>query len=255
MKKLLKSVSLACIILAAQNSCADSIFRGMRGPTEWQGDVRVGISERENSKGKTISIVSNNILKYWDGDRVGKFGYLAVPFKHIDTGNSHNSGLGDISFGVGPRLRYTNSFGEIQILSHVGLVAPTGDSDNKPSLGNDRFDFKSGFGLTYLTPGKKGEIDCALDYTMVNQEDISDDLSFGLLGVSKLGKNMRFGTGVIGNYKIGGKSDGDYLLTSRTALRHIFSKKLHAEIWGDIDIAKKNLPSGFGITAMVRYNF
>lgn len=255
MKSLIKSMGLATLLLASGEVKGDSIFRGMRGPSDWQADVRLGVSQRENKAGETTSVVNNNVLKYWDGDKTGKFSYLSIPFKDISAGNNYNSGLGDISFGFGPRVRYANSFGEVQILSHVGLVAPTGDTDKRPNLGNGRWDFKTGFGLTYLTPSKKKEVDCAFDYTLANGKNVSDDVSFGLLGAHTIGKNIRLGSGLIGTYKLGGKGDGDYVLTSRTALRYTFSKKCHLELWGDIDIAAKNLPSGFGITAMVRYNF
>ena len=77
------------------------------------------------------------------------------------------------------------------------------------------------------------------------------------LGTSPLLSRLRLLTGVTGTAKMGGANDGDYVLTSRTALRYTpkSTKRWHLEMWVDKDIEGKGMAKGTAITEMVRLNF
>ena len=159
--RLLKNLAggIAALMLGVTNVEADSIARGQRGPTEWQADLRLGFAERENTTGVTTkSIVSQNVLKYWNGGSIGMWGYASMPYRALDNGKTESSGVGDMTLGLGPRFTRTNSIGSFHFLPYVALTLPTGDSSARPALGNDRLDLKLGTGFTYLTRDKKGEI-------------------------------------------------------------------------------------------------
>ena len=86
----------------------------------------------------------------------------------------------------------------------------------------------------------------------------SDELYGGVLAGGVIGgKHFRLLSGVTGTYKEGVRNDGDYLMSSRTALRFIpkNSKRWHAEVWADVDLANKGMAKGKGVTGMVRLNF
>lgn len=260
MKNIARSIRKASLIVlagASLSAYADSIFRGARGPTEWQADARISVGERANDSSKTKSFVNNNIIKYWSGDSLGLFGFASIPYKSVNNGKFNSNGLGDITIGVGPRGSYTNSIGSLHCSSYAGIVIPIGDSSSKPSLGNNRWDMKFGIGLTYFTPKRNGEIDFVFDYTIAEPGKLnaSDDIYLGALVGGKVSKHFRAGAGLIGNIKNSGTQSGNYLLTYRTAVRYIHSKRWHVELWSDVDVASKNMPSGLAGTLALRYNF
>ena len=141
-----------CSLLQSQKVNADDIYKGVRGPTNWQLDFRGSYFENEQ---RIKTITSNVLLKHWDGDKFGLWGFLNLPYKWINTPDKSSNGLGDISFGIGPRWKIKNS----HWLSYVGLIFPTGDEKSKPVLGNGGLDAKIGLLGTYLTNDKKYELD------------------------------------------------------------------------------------------------
>jgi|GEM_PF-2562785 len=246
------------VLLLANQSKGDSIFRGARGPTEWQLDSRVTLNERSLNGFETKEVINNNILKYWNGQENGVFGFISIPYKSLDNGTSESRGLGDISIGFGPRGIVTNKFGSGHYLPYIGMSLPTGNFNSKPALGNNRYDLRIGSGFTLYTSSKKGELDAALEYTkpgIGSNLQISDNLYGGFLIARQLSARFRAGAGLIGNFRANGPKEGDYILTSRIAARYTHSKKWHAEFWGDFDIASRNMPSGFSGTLALRYNF
>lgn len=277
MKKTLLSLLTGLSLMGSTNVDADSIARGQRGspydenglPMHWQADIRLGVGEKENAAGiNTKSIVNNNVLKYWNGGSKGVWGFASVPYKALDNGKTESSGLGDVTFGGGPRGAFTNSMGSFHFLPYLAVTLPSGNSTARPALGNDRVDLKLGTGFTYLTLEKKGEIGGALEYTRTGIGSglhSSDEVYGGVLmggGLSALGKTPRLSrlrllSGVTGTGKMSGISDGDYMFTSRTALRYTppNTKRWHAEVWMDKDIVSKGMAKGTAVTGMVRYNF
>lgn len=51
---------------------ADDIFKGVKGPTNFQLDERVTYSRNERN---IETITTNLILKYWDGNEIGRWGF------------------------------------------------------------------------------------------------------------------------------------------------------------------------------------
>src|SRR3989344_7046130 len=151
-------------LLPLQKASADDISKGMRGPTNWQLDSRVTFVENEQ---KTKTTAGNLILKYWDGDKFGWWGFLNLLYKNVDALSSSSRGFGDISLGGGPRGRLNN----FHWLSYVGLALPTGDDQSKPTLGNGRLDTKVGLLGTYLTSDKKYELDGILEHTFTGKNN------------------------------------------------------------------------------------
>ncbi len=255
---------VACLGILG-NVHADSIARGQRGPTEWQADLRLSLGERENTAGvATRSLVNQNIVKYWNGGSKGIWGFGAFPYKILDNGTSENSGLGDITLGGGPRFAFTNYVGSFHFLPYVALTLPIGDSTSKPALGNNRIDFKVGTGFTYLPSSKKGEISGIVEYTRTGIDKelkIPDEVYGGILAGGSLSvlrmPRLRMLTGITGTTKIGSINDGDYVITSRTALRCTppNTKRWHTELWVDHDIKTKGMPKGHAVTGMLRLNF
>ncbi len=253
----------------ADNAYCDSIAKGQRGPTEWQLDDRAGITEKVNDAGvKSRGMVSQNVLKYWNGGGKGLFAFGAVPYKSLESGKVKSKGLGGITLGGGPRGAFTNNIGSFHFLPYVSLTLPTGDSKEKPALGNDRLDLKVGSGFTYLTKKNKGEIGAAIEYTKTglgSRLGTSDELYGGVLvggaldalGEYPLLSRFRLLSGVTGSVKIGRKDDGKYIMTSRTAVRYTpkDTKRWHAEGWFDYDLVGEGMPIGFGVTGMIRLNF
>ena len=69
----------AGMLLWAHAVAADDMAKGARGPTNWQLDQRAGALFQQEDD---TTIASTTILKYWDGDEWGKWGFMSVPLKH-----------------------------------------------------------------------------------------------------------------------------------------------------------------------------
>lgn len=262
-------VSLAC----AGSVRGNDIFIGTRGPTPWQFDARVGYSEKTDSKDATTKTINqNDVLKYWNGNKIGLFGYVNVPaYKKVDNGRISSEGFGDIAFGLGPRgTIYLDGgkSGTLHFLSYTGAILPTAEVKT-PALGNDRFDIKSGASLTYLTPQKKMEIDLAVDYICAGKNSRGvqgpDLISGGLIVGGQVFDNkdleLRLAGGINGILKENLKEkDRDYVYGPRAVLRITPKFKSgkkwgHLEVIGDYDACSKNMPKGFGLTFQTRVNF
>ena len=188
---------------------ASDIFIGRRGPTSWQIDQRVEISETE--KGSTTS--GRTMLKYCTGDKNGSWFMINTPYQ---------KGLGDTSIYIGPRGR-TDDF---HWFAYAGATLPTG-----PETRTQRTDINIGGFFTQMSKDQKSEIDCSLEYklTGVNRSGINppDEFSGGLLYGRQLGKTNRWriASGITYN----SRENGDYSLNSRTVVRYTVSKNLHFE--------------------------
>ncbi|MBI2129309.1 hypothetical protein HYU07_03645 [Candidatus Woesearchaeota archaeon] len=229
--KVIAAGGLCLMTALLSNVRADDIFKGLRGPTNWQLDERIAYSRNE----KNVETVTNNlILKYWDGDEFGKFGFISLPYKFIDSTNLSENGLSDISIGAGPR----------------GRTFPTGNK----GLGNERYDLKTSILATYLTADKKYGLDGILEYAFTgeNKKDINppNETYLGLLAGRKITDKIRFATGPTSTVK----DNGDYIANWRAVIRYTVSPKLHFELVGDKGIDGHNIPESTGIGLYVRRN-
>lgn len=237
-------VMYATAIFAPVKASADDIYKGVRGPTNWQLDERIAYSRNE----KNAEAVTNNIiLKYWDGDEFGKFGFISLPYKSIDSNNLSENGIGDISIGLGPRGRIGNLHWMLPLTS----TFPTGNN----GLGNERYDLKTIILATYLTSDKKYELDWISEYAFTgeNKKDInpSNEIYIGLLAGRKITDKIRFATGFTDLNKEG----GDFLVNSRSVMRYTVSKELHFELVWAIGVDNKNIPKDNTVILQARYNF
>ena len=227
---------------------ADDIFKGVRGPTKFQLDGRLTYSKNERN---IESLTNNLILKYWDGDKLGLWGFLNLPYKNINSSNKSSEGFGDISLGIGPRGRINNFYW----CSYAGFTFPTGDEKSNPVLGNGRLDTKIGLLETYITSDKKYEIDGMVEHNVTGKNgsgvNPSDETYIGILGGGKITKKLRLATGFTDLIK----SNSDYIANWRIVLRYTASPKLHFELVGDKGIDGHNVQKSTGIGVYMRNNF
>ena len=193
-------------------------------------------------------------------NQLGVWGFINTPIKYAHTKEASSSGVGDIALGLGPRGRINfKDKGDLHWLAFASVILPTGDTKGYPQLGNGRLDTKLGCFNTYLTPSKKFEIDASFDYTIAgnnkNGKKNYDEMSGGLIAGGKITDKVRFGTGFTCSLKDSDSNNATYLVTSRSVVRYTFSKRLHCELIGDIDVINKNMPHGFSSTLLFRYNF
>lgn len=238
MKNKIKNLFGIGALALAMNVNAQSVFTGLRGPTEFQLDDRVSYASKEAQNGKvTETSVNNLILKYWNGANNGVFAFANIPYKNIQSGDLESEGLGDVYWGMGPRLERKVGEGKLGILSYVGPSLATGDEKSKPALGSGRNDWKAGFFGTLLSGSKKYEADFGLDYNLTQGSDVSDELSGGVVLGGRLTDNLRLVAGPVFNFKTNGDNDGDYTLSGRVNARLTPSGKLgklmHFEAWYD----------------------
>lgn len=226
---------------------ASDIFIGLKSPTNWQLDQRINFTKNDQD---IETITDNLILKYWDGENVGKWVFLNLPYKFVNSPLGSNNGLGDISLGFGPRGKIKN----FHIFGYFSSTFPTADSKGI-ILGNRRYDKNIGILSTYLSNNRKFEVDFSLEerFTGKNKKGINppNETSSGLLIGGAVGKKMRFATGF--TYLI--NNDGNYIAFSRSVLRHTYSQKLHLEFISDIGLANKKVPKSYGGSIFLRYNF
>ncbi|MBI2632028.1 hypothetical protein HYW75_03420, partial [Candidatus Pacearchaeota archaeon] len=189
-------------------------------------------------------------IRYWDGVRIGIFGYVFIPYKMIDNGKRNSEGFGDLGIGVGPRGTLTNNLGSFHYLSAIGIQFPTGDFTKNPSLGNGRTDLRFSIGATYLSHSYKSEVDASLDYIRT-EKDAADDIFIGIAAGHQIQRKIKIGGGFLGNIKYGNNQDISYKLTSRGIIRYTYSKKWHTELWLDKGILDERNEA----TLVFRYNF
>jgi hypothetical protein len=222
----------------ALNANAQSIFNGLRGPTDFQLDDRISYSSKEAQNGKVTETTGNNaILKYWNGTNNGVFAYLNLPYKQVKSGENSSEGLGDIAFGIGPRLETKVGECNLGILSYFGASLPTGSTNLIPALGTGRTDYKAGIFGTLIDKSKKYEADFALDYNITQGREVSDEFSGGVVFGGRLNNNLRVVAGPLFNYKTNGENNGDYTLSGRVNVRWTpkggIGKRMHFEFWYD----------------------
>jgi hypothetical protein len=222
----------------ALNANAQSIFNGIKGPTDFQLDDRVSYTMKEAQNGaKTKTTANNAILKYWDGKDLGTFAFLNVPYKSVDNGVKESEGLGDVFIGAGPRFNLDVGESKLSVLSYLGASLPTGSTNCAPALGTERTDYKAGLLGTLTDKARKYEADFALDYNLTEGKQVSDELSGGFVVGGKVNDNFRLVAGPLFNYKTNGKNGGDYALSGRANIRYTPSgdlgKKMHFELWAD----------------------
>ena len=227
---------------------ADDILKGpIPKKSKFQLDTRFTYTRNE----KGITTLTNNIIgKYWEGDRLGKWVFINVPYKSVINDQESSNGFGDITVGVGPGGRINN----LHILSYFALTFPTGDSNERPALGNGRYDKKIGVVHTFLTNDKGFEIDTTVEYNLtgVNNKDINppNEFYFGFIFGGKINERIRFATGLTDLVK----ANGDFLLNSRSVLRYTFSPKIHLEALIDHGIQNHNVLKYDGLSLFLRYN-
>ena len=169
-------IAVGLAVALSANVYASDIFQGKRGPTNFQADERIYNSIAEKDGKKTQKTTSTTILKYWNGDKDGCWGFLSLPYS-LGTnaqGLSKQSCLGDISLGLGPRGRIDNFYW----CAYAGATLPTGE------LGNKRTDFNLGAFVTQMSSDQKWDFDGSLEYkiTGVNNKGINpaNELAVGL---------------------------------------------------------------------------
>ena len=203
MNKIIKKVLITSVTLSLlfpfQKTSADDIYKGVRGPTNWQLDSRVSYFENEQ---RIKTTTGNLILKYWNGNKFGLWGFCNLPYKNINTLDKSSKGFGDISLGIGPRGRLNN----FHWFSYVGFTIPTGDNKSKPTLGNGRLDTKIGILGTYLTPNKKYELDCMIEHNFIgkNNSEVNfpNEPYMGILVGREIPKKLKLATGLTSIIKI-----------------------------------------------------
>jgi len=242
MKKLLSTL-LILLATASSNVSADDIFKGMRGPTNLQADIRTVYSK---NKIGTRAVTNTLIGKYWDGDKSGKWGFIGLPYKFVHSKNGYVKGLGDILIGFGPRGR----IGNLHWFLYGGATLPIGDTEGKIKLGNGRYDIKLGTFATLLSSDKKFHIDGSLEYNFTGKEALNE-ISTGMVAGAKVTDKLRSAAGL--TYFNNGNG---HSVNSRGVVRYTHSEKLHFELVGDYGIGSNGtLSKSNSIGLFTRYNF
>ncbi len=258
----IKSIIGIAALTVALNASAQSVYTGLRGPTDFQLDDRVSLTHKETQTGKiSYTKANNSILKYWNGTDKGVFAYANVPVKSIESEGDKSEGLGDIAVGVGPRFDVKVGEGKLGLLSYVGPVFNTGDVKEKPALGTGRTDYKTGLFGTLVDGAKKYEADFSLDYTLTEGSKVSDEINGGIVLGGRLNNNFRGVAGIVANYKSNGDNDGDNSISGRVNIRYTpngaLGKKMHFELWYDrfLSGTGKSAPSeSDAVTLVGRFN-
>src|SRR3989344_231900 len=255
LKKLRNLALGGALMLSPYLANADDIFKGVRGSTNWQLDLRASYTQRTDSKETTVKTFSDNVvLKYWDGDKIGLFGFFNIPaYKSVDNGTSESRGFGDLTFGIGPRGKISlGEKGTLHFLSYAGPSMPTGDNHRNPALGNDRLDIKTGIFSTYLTKNRAFEIDTSFEYTLAGENSKGirgvDEMTAGAVVGGRITQDnlIRVAGGIESRFKEDLKEGWNYAYGPRAVLRITPpNKNWHLELLGDYDMASKHLPDGF----------
>lgn len=226
--------------LTALTVNASDMSIGVRGPTELQLDGRVTYSKTDKQ-----SLTNNLIFKYWEGDKLGKWFFVNLPYKLVFSDGKFTNGSGDVSFGAGPR----GAIGNFHLLPYVSLTLPNGE------IGNQRCDANIGVFATYMSPTKTFEFDGSLEYRLTGNnnknENPPNEISGGLLAGIRILDKLRAGIGITGLIK----DNADYLLNLRLIpLRYTPSSSFHLEGIIDIGVDNKNIPKGISGGIIGRYN-
>lgn len=240
--------ALSLGIFSSGSVYAADIFNGTRGPTNWQLDTRITYAKNENG---VETIANNLILKYWDGENLGKWGFINLRCKSTYPSNESRNEIGKISIGMGPRGKIDNLY----LTSYGALTSSIGNTDKGISLGSGQSDIKLGLLATYLISDKKYSVDGSLEYNFTGKDNkginLPNQISAGLLGGGKVTDKIRLSTGLEGLIK----EDGGYLLNSRTVCKYTASQSLCFELVGDAGIDAKKIPKKNRVTFLTRYNF
>ncbi|MFC1691052.1 hypothetical protein ACFL0W_02615 [Nanoarchaeota archaeon] len=229
---------------------ASNLKIGMRGPTETQLEANAFYSK--NEKGAEAQNYSLK-FKYWDGkgEKFGKWGFVNIPYKWVETPAGSNYGLGDITIAAGPR----GDFGDFHFHSHAGLTLPTGETKSDVPLGNGRYDASINGLATYILSKNAAEIDASLSYTITGENNSGQNppnvLSGGLLAGGEITDAIRLVGGVTGKHK----DNGDYVINARGVGRLTISKDWHAQVIGDWTAYSREIPKGESMGVQFRYNF
>ena len=220
-KKLKKSIAVGALALAAlfpDIASAGDIFFGVRGPTDYQADARVVYSNKEDEKNKEkrVDAITNQFLfKYWDGDDLGKFMFVDIPYKLTYSSGELSHGLGNISAGIGPRGRAGS------------------------------FNF-----ISYLALEIDGSLECKIT-GQSNGKNPPNEIPAGLVVGGRIFiDEIRAAAGITALLK----DNSDYLINSRAVIRYMPSQAFHFELIGDAGIKNKNIPQNFSATLLMRYN-
>lgn len=226
----------------ASTSHADMIYKGARGPTEWQADVRPSFYRNE----KASSAAMQNILKYWNGKDADVFAFASLPYR-MNFEPQESRGFGDVSFGIGPRFSVGDRYGSAHSLSYAGMTLPAG------SQGNKRRDAKAGTFWTFLTPKNGFEVDASLEYAKTGRNDKGtnppNETSTGAIAGMQAGKKFRVAAG--GTML---KRDENYISNFRASARYTPSKRHHAEVMVERGFRSKGIPKGTMLVFVYRRN-
>jgi hypothetical protein len=257
------TLALSTVLLAlTQTTKADDIVKGVKGPTKWQLDLRENYIQKSTGGITTTTTINNDIIKYWSGDKLGVFGFANIPaYKTIENKNSNSHGFGDISFGIGPRGKFNLGAGTFNFLSYIGASFPTGKTNCKIALGNNRTDFKAGLYTTILNANKNLELDASIDYTSAGKTPNGakglDEIAAGMLIGAKLTENnsIRAALGISAKYKEITDNGWAHTYAARAVVRLTPPKKIwHLELIGEYDYNAKNMPKGYMAAAQLRIN-
>jgi len=252
---MLKQILLAaalCTISYTTTTSADTFRAGLNSYTPYQADFRVGLNRTDNipdteKDESTESIQGEAVLKYWDGDEIGKRLFLSVPYELTNNSKGTSHGLERITLGFGPRGRIDNFYWYF----HGALTFPGIEK------GPNRYDFRFGLMATYLSPDKKFEIDIHSFYKFTGEEEKDnetvnppDELYAGIVVGYRIIDNMIAGGGLTALVK-----EKDYRINARVVLRWVFSKDVHLELVGDKTLYSKGIPGQESLLFMLRYNF
>jgi hypothetical protein len=234
----------ATIITAPLSAYADDIMKGARGPTNWQVDSRVGVTEVEATKDlPSIEKVTNHlIVKYWDGERFGKWGFVNLQYRFEDSGKESKRGLGDVYVGAGPRF----STGNFHAMGYLGIKLQKGELTNNRN--------ETSFGILATYEFKPYELDAMLErvVTGLDAKGINQPNEFtaGLLGAAAAGSKFKGGIGASAKTN----DQGDYSAEAIAVGRFIHSKYFHMEAVYRHGLNGNNMPKQDSYWVFARAN-
>lgn len=246
----LKAVIAAGMLSAiATVASADDIFKGVRGPTNWQLDERIAYAENDRD---VQTATQTSIFKYWNGKEHGLWAFAALPYKAVSGPNGSVDGIGDLTFGAGPRGQTKH----VHWFSYVGATLPTGAD----GVGTDRRDLKCGAFFTYFGDADKKpkdqpfEFDGSVEYTITGNNPSGmnppDELAVGFVAGGRINDDVR----LVGGLTSVLKDNGDSLMNARAVFRYTWSPAVYMEIIADHTISAQRMPYADSITASVRWN-
>lgn len=231
----------ALVLLSAislSKASADDIYKGVRGPTRVQADGRMVFSKSN----ETLTLANTLVMKYWDGEELGLFGFGTMSYKH----NKDVSGFSDVTLGIGPRA----ARGIFNTIDYVAATLPTGSNETS----NHRVDFKIGSANTLLFTESLG-IDAFVEYTFTGTDSKGinppNELYLSILSEAGISGNLRAAFGVTRS----NRTDGKNAMNLRAILRYIPGKAWHPEVVLDRTISSSGIPETTNMGIFVRYNF